>query len=577
MRTEQKVFFSVLLIITLFLIGFYTIYYSNDKTVTELKDAKDLIEKLKRNQTNFQQQHQSQQPQPNQSTDVSNLKKELDEKEQKLIDVTKTLQTIKKIHHLKFVILTKDEVHERTRILVGSIHAKHKDIKIIVYGIKLHPNSIGELKLWSHVEYVDIDDFLASNKLVEPNEKDTLDLSYWKPVVLYHAAQRYGKVLLVDNHYILSETIYKIEEKLEKYGSYFIKDKDTKEDYIQCSSLIQGYKYDSFAFKNILTPQVKCGYKFCTKDQMGLMNEKEPPEEYKEALACNEFPSEFIPQKSDHRPLVCSLIFRDDFLYSYSQLPKFPGQNKKKSDGKVHIAIGFPSTSKGNANPNENNIAPITVLIPSFLATIKKDDAKYFYNLYLAFDNMDPYYDNLKHREALQKKIDSMISGYPVKFEFVRCRQTYGWTTFLWNVAFQHAIHDGNDYFYQVNDDLRFIDHGWSDTFTQLLENNPAKKYVGVVGPLDTNNGGIFTQAFVHRTHYDIFGYFYPPIFRNWYSDDWITRVYTPAKSTFKTQTKVHNSQVAGTRYQNCDGAGKFLPEALATGARLIENFIKEK
>ena len=33
------------------------------------------------------------------------------------------------------------------------------------------------------------------------------------------------------------------------------------------------------------------------------------------------------------------------------------------------------------------------------------------------------------------------------------------------------------------------------------------------------------TQSFVHCTHHLIFGYYFPPAFRNWYSDDWATQV----------------------------------------------------
>ena len=30
------------------------------------------------------------------------------------------------------------------------------------------------------------------------------------------------------------------------------------------------------------------------------------------------------------------------------------------------------------------------------------------------------------------------------------------------------------------------------------------------------------------RLHKHIFGTFYPPVFKNWFSDDWITEVYRP-------------------------------------------------
>ena len=40
------------------------------------------------------------------------------------------------------------------------------------------------------------------------------------------------------------------------------------------------------------------------------------------------------------------------------------------------------------------------------------------------------------------------------------------------------------------------------------------------------NNKKIYTHVFFHRTHIDIFNYVFPPGFRNWYSDDWITSIY---------------------------------------------------
>ena len=42
----------------------------------------------------------------------------------------------------------------------------------------------------------------------------------------------------------------------------------------------------------------------------------------------------------------------------------------------------------------------------------------------------------------------------------------------------------------------------------------------------DTKQTRIFTHVFVHRTHFEIFGYLFPPAFKNWWSDDWISHVY---------------------------------------------------
>ena len=56
---------------------------------------------------------------------------------------------------------------------------------------------------------------------------------------------------------------------------------------------------------------------------------------------------------------------------------------------------------------------------------------------------------------------------------------------------------------------------------------------LGVTGPLDINNDKIFTHSFVHRTHIDVFGHLFPPSFKNWWSDDWISTVYGP-EHTFR-------------------------------------------
>jgi len=51
---------------------------------------------------------------------------------------------------------------------------------------------------------------------------------------------------------------------------------------------------------------------------------------------------------------------------------------------------------------------------------------------------------------------------------------------------------------------------------------------IGVSGLQNINgNIKIITQPFVHKTHIDIFGYFYPEEIINWYCDDWINEIYS--------------------------------------------------
>ncbi len=92
---------------------------------------------------------------------------------------------------------------------------------------------------------------------------------------------------------------------------------------------------------------------------------------------------------------------------------------------------------------------------------------------------------------------------------------------------------EGDEYFYQLNDDIKMLSFGWADLFIKKLKSSPIFPNFGMVGPYDITNNRIFTQAFCHRTHYEIFGYFYPFVFKNWYSDDWASHVYKPFESSW--------------------------------------------
>ena len=87
------------------------------------------------------------------------------------------------------------------------------------------------------------------------------------------------------------------------------------------------------------------------------------------------------------------------------------------------------------------------------------------------------------------------------------------------------AYEDGADYMYRVNDDTKFVGP-WADTAVHALGAfDPAN--VGVVGPIcPEGNTLIMTHDLVHRTHLDIFEHYYPPIFSDWWMDDWISHVY---------------------------------------------------
>ena len=49
--------------------------------------------------------------------------------------------------------------------------------------------------------------------------------------------------------------------------------------------------------------------------------------------------------------------------------------------------------------------------------------------------------------------------------------------------------------------------------------------YTRINALLIVGNIAILTHDFVHRTHVDIFGFYYPRVFTDWFADDWITGI----------------------------------------------------
>lgn len=63
----------------------------------------------------------------------------------------------------------------------------------------------------------------------------------------------------------------------------------------------------------------------------------------------------------------------------------------------------------------------------------------------------------------------------------------------------------------------------WTGEFVRTLRSSDPPD-VGAVGPQHLGgNEAIITLDFVHRTHVDVFGFYYPRKFTDWFADDWIT------------------------------------------------------
>ena len=189
----------------------------------------------------------------------------------------------------------------------------------------------------------------------------------------------------------------------------------------------------------------------------------------------------------------------------------------------MKVAFLIPITSKGRNWKKLSECYLINHTIKTFLQTKNNEHE---YSFYIGFDSDDLFF--IKNIDKLEILFKSLNMHLDVSL-FQNIKK--GHLTKMWNILFDKAFNDGNDYFYQSGDDIEFRTNNWiNDSINALINNNN----IGVSGP---NNVGVnnttLTQAMVSRKHMEIFGYFFPPSIINWYCDNWISEVYYP-KHSFK-------------------------------------------
>ena len=159
-------------------------------------------------------------------------------------------------------------------------------------------------------------------------------------------------------------------------------------------------------------------------------------------------------------------------------------------------------------------------LIQSIGHTITDDEwSRYEIRLYVGYDDDDEYWINNSHK--LQNEWNEQFKN-DLQIIMIKCKRIPN--TIPWNIVAERAILDGSEYILRLNDDSKLVSSKWiTMAITTLYQMNN----FGVVGPPSKEgNTAILTHDFTHKTHFNIFGYYYPPVFKNWFLDDWITYVY---------------------------------------------------
>ena len=220
-----------------------------------------------------------------------------------------------------------------------------------------------------------------------------------------------------------------------------------------------------------------------------------------------------------------------------------------------------------------------TDLLTTFCLTASEN---YCYTFYVAYDYNDPVlslpqgrftflnsFRDVTDKTHCQKRIN-------INVKFVNCNYT-GRPARSQNDAMMAGYEDKMEYYFMVNDDTYFNTRNWAEPLTKALQ-AMTPPYVGTTGP--TQKGGnsrIMTYNFAHRTHIDIFGYFYPPEIITWNGDSWIDGLYRPHNSYKHPGVHVIHVQERGMRYGGSYFQKTLFKEIMTRSRKHLSAFVKAK
>jgi hypothetical protein len=176
---------------------------------------------------------------------------------------------------------------------------------------------------------------------------------------------------------------------------------------------------------------------------------------------------------------------------------------------------------------------------PSFLAT---KSSSVIYNIYIGYDDDDTFY------------VENISKFKPITENLICLSDCQHAPAKAWNILAEKA-YPTSDYLFQIGDDVILETTGWTERFINRLQSN---NNIGVVGPCNLINYNqrknterliVIENAFVSKKHFEIFGYFFHPSIKNWYCDDWITRIYDPYLSEIQLNFTCSNT-IVDARYK---------------------------
>jgi len=230
---------------------------------------------------------------------------------------------------------------------------------------------------------------------------------------------------------------------------------------------------------------------------------------------------------------ICNetLSFRDELLQRIhsSHVKKARGCHKDASTCKVALLV----PTLGGASTADS----LNVMTDSVVKTAR--DASEV-GIFLAYDERDLWFSQLSYQYDILNRLTSTIGANNFSVHFIVNKGAKSYVGAV-NSAAKAAYREGFDYFFQVNDDIRILTTGWDQAMKKAMQQLDG---FGVTGPqMEGSWSGamLFTEACVGRLHVCFLDGFFPSTFKNWFTDNWVTELYTKFGRSAATDVYIQN------------------------------------
>ena len=187
----------------------------------------------------------------------------------------------------------------------------------------------------------------------------------------------------------------------------------------------------------------------------------------------------------------------------------------------VQFAFIIPSTTNKRDEWKQAEDSYLWSILCSSLEKYTPDIGNRRIKLFIGYDEDDRIYSIEEER----LKFSAVFMNFDMEW-FPQSVCLKGKLSTIWNNLGREALDQGYDYIKLMGDDIRLpSDTGWLGLFANKLKKN---NNIGFSAGW-SNNDNIPTQFLVHKTHYEIFNFFYPEEIETWGVDDALYQLY-PAK-----------------------------------------------